>query len=250
MLALIKNDFKKQYLGSYLGLVWAFLQPLSFMLVIWFVFEIGFRAGPVGGKVPFFLWLVSGMVPWFFLTDAIRSGTESVTSNSFLVKKVAFRVSILPLVEIGSALLIHLGLVFFVVAAFLLYGYLPTLYWLQLPVYLLFTVVLAFGVSWLTSAVRVFVKDIGNFIGVLLQLGFWMTPIFWNMEMVPERYQNLVKLNPAYYIVDGYRNTFINEVWFWERPMVGAYFLFVTCFFMITGAIVFKRLRPHFADVL
>lgn len=247
---LIINDFKKQYLGSYLGLAWAYIQPLSFMLVIWFVFDMGFRAGPVNGDTPFFLWLMCGMVPWFFFSDAIRSATSSIKTNSFLVKKVAFRISILPIVDIGSALLIHLGLLIFLVLAFLLYGIRPTLYWLQLPYYLICTVSLVLGLAWMTSSISVFVKDVGNVIGVFLQLGFWLTPIFWTLDLVPEKYQYLIKLNPAYYIVDGYRNTFINEVWFWERYMLGGYFLLITMLFLAVGAIVFKRLRPHFADVL
>lgn len=87
---LIKNDFKKQYLGSYLGLVWAFIQPLTFIVVIWFVFEIGFRAGPTTGGVPFFLYLITGMIPWFFISNAFTSGTNSIVNNSFLVKKSSF----------------------------------------------------------------------------------------------------------------------------------------------------------------
>jgi lipopolysaccharide transport system permease protein/teichoic acid transport system permease protein len=250
LVALIRNDFKKQYLGSYLGLAWAFIQPLTFMVVIWFVFEVGFRAGPVHGDAPFFLWLMCGMVPWFFFADALRSGTNSIMTNSFLVKKVAFRVSILPLVDIGSALLIHLGLLGFLVVAFFLYGYYPSIFWLQLPFYLLCTVVLVLGIAWLTSAINVFIKDVGNVISVFLQMGFWLTPIFWTLELVPERFQYLIKLNPAYYIVDGYRNTFLNEVWFWEQHILGGYFLLVTLCFLAIGALVFKRLRPHFADVL
>jgi len=93
IVTLIKNDFKKQYLGSYLGLIWTFIQPLTFMLVIWFVFTYGFRSAP-HGDTPYFLWLASGMIPWFFISNALSAGTNAITSNSFLVKKVAFRVSI------------------------------------------------------------------------------------------------------------------------------------------------------------
>lgn len=250
LLALIKNDFRKQYLGSYLGLVWAFVQPLTFIVVIWFVFEIGFRAGPATDGTPFFLWLICGMIPWFFIANALTSGTGAVVNNSFLVKKVAFRISILPLVEIGSALIIHLALVAFLVIAFLLYGYMPTMYWLQLPYYIVCSAVLILGFSWLTSAIRVFVKDIGQFIAVLMQIGFWATPIFWNIEMIPGKYQWILKLNPAFYIVDGYRNTFIKQVWFWEHMNITLYYFGLTLFCLGLGAIVFKRLRPHFGDVL
>jgi ABC-type polysaccharide/polyol phosphate export permease len=247
---LVKNDFKKQYLGSYLGTAWAFLQPLSFMFVIWFVFEIGFRAGPATGDVPFFLWLMAGMVPWFFFANAVSAGTNAVTSNAFLVKKVAFRVGILPLVPIGSALLIHLGLLLFVMLAFMLYGYSPSIYWLQLPYYIVCLVALLLGISWLTSAMRVFIPDIGNVVGVVVQFGFWLTPIFWSTAIVPQKYLYILKLNPMFYIVEGYRNAFINHSWFWETYKTTPYFMTVTLFFFVAGAIAFKRLRPHFGDVL
>lgn len=250
MFVLIKNDFKKQYLGSYIGLAWAYIQPLMFMLVIWAVFELGFRVGPTATGVPFFLWLLAGMVPWFFFSAAISAGANSVTSNAFLVKKVAFRISILPMVSIGSSFLIHLGLVLFLVIALLLHGFWPSIYWIQLPYYMLLTILFAMGLSWLTSAIRVFVKDIGSVIAILLQMGFWLTPIFWSLDHVPVKYHYIIQLNPAYYIVDGYRDTFISQVWFWEKPTWTIYYLVATLLVIIIGALVFKRLRPHFADVL
>ena len=249
LFVLIKNDFKKQYLGSYLGLVWAFIQPLTFMLVIWFVFTFGFRTA-AHGDTPYFLWLTSGMIPWIFISNALSAGTNAITSNSFLVKKVAFRVSILPLIQIGSALIIHIGLVLFLMIMFLLYGFSPSLYWVQLPYFVLCSVLLILGISWMTSSIRVFIKDVGNIIGVLLQIGFWATPVFWNINRISPKHQWILKMNPAYYIVQGYRDTFINHKWFWEMPNVTIYYLGITTLFFIVGAIVFKRLRPHFGDVL
>lgn len=250
LLTLIKNDFKKQYLGSYLGLAWAFVQPLVFMITIWFVFEIGFRAAPSSGDMPFFLWLISGMIPWFFILNALTSGTNAIIGNAFLVKKVAFRVSILPLVQVGSAFIIHVALVMFIACAFFLYGFKPTIYWLQLPYYMLCAIVLILGISWLTSSIRVFVKDVANIVAVVLQIGFWATPIFWNIQIVPEKYRYLIELNPFYYITEGYRNTFIHHIWFWENMNLTAYFMIISSLIFILGAVVFKRLRVHFGDVL
>ena len=250
LVTLIVNDFKKQYLGSYLGIFWAFAQPLMFMVVIWFVFQKGFRSAPTSDGMPFFLWLVSGMVPWFFIVNSITSGANAIVANAFLVKKVAFRVSILPMVQIGSALIIHLGLVIFLLIAFVLYGYYPTLYWMQLLYYLFASLVLLLGISWLTSALRVFVKDIGNIIAVILQVGFWATPIFWKLDMIPQKYKWIFEINPAYYIVEGYRDSLIYHVWFWQKPFMSGSFWIITLFFFFIGALVFKKLRPHFGDVL
>lgn len=221
-----------------------------FMLVIWFVFDMGLRAGSTADGTPFFLWLICGMVPWLFISNVITSGTNAVIKNTFMVKKVAFRVSILPLVEIGSALIIHCVLTGLLVLALLAYGYTPTLYWLQLPYYLTCSIALLLGLTWLTSAIRVFIKDIGNFVAVLMQIGFWATPIFWSLDMLPARVQKIFLANPAYYIVSGYRDTFLSNVWFWEKQELTFFYLGLTLVCMGIGALVFKRLRPHFGDVL
>jgi len=250
IVTLIKNDFKKQYLGSYLGLFWAFAQPIIFILVIWFVFEHGFRSPPATGNFPFALWLIAGMIPWFFIANGLTSGTSAIVSNAFLVKKVAFRTSILPLVQIGSALIIHLVLVGLLMVVYMLYGYMPNLYWLQLIYYLFCSVVLLLGISWLTSSIRVFVKDIGNLINVFIQIGFWATPIFWTVDLLPQKYRWIIELNPAYYIVDGFRDVFINHVWFWEKGSLTPIFLIGASITFVMGAIVFRKLRIHFGDVL
>jgi len=247
---LIKNDFKKQYLGSYLGIFWAFVEPLTYIIVIWFVFTYGFRQANTSNGAPYFLWLITGMIPWFFLTNGLISGANAVVENSFLVKKVAFRISILPIVSTGSALLIHLVLILFLIIVALLYGYMPTLYWLQVFYYVVLSTVFLVGFSWLTASIRVFIKDISSFISVVIQIGFWATPIFWNPSMISHKYHWVLNLNPAYYIVEGFRDTFINKIWFWQKPIDTFSFFIILFITFFVGAIVFRRLRPHFGDVL
>jgi lipopolysaccharide transport system permease protein/teichoic acid transport system permease protein len=248
--AMAKNDFKVRYLGSYLGIVWAFIQPITTICVMWFVFEIGFRTSAVQ-NVPFILWLSTGMIPWFFLNEAIVSGTNSIIDQAFLVKKVVFRVSILPVIKICASLFIHAIFGLFLVAMYLLYGYCPTLHYIQIFYYLLGMCMLILGISWITSALTVFVRDVGQIVGVILQLVFWATPIFWSLNTVPSIWHKFFYLNPAYFIVEGYRNTFIYGKWFWEQDIMAImYFWGVTVILFVVGALVFKRLRPHFADVL
>lgn len=250
LFSLVRIEFVRAYLGSYLGLVWEFVQPISFMLVIWLVFEIGFRSMPIEGDTPFFLWLMAGMLPWFYFANALSSITMAVVNHRFLVKKVAFRVSILPLIPLGSTLIQHAVLIVFMMLVFMSYGYQPSIYWLQLPFYVLFISLFLLGLGWLTSSLRVFVKDVENVIAVVVQFGFWFTPIIWSISMVPPAYMTYIKLNPMYYIVQGYRDVFINHIWFWERPIMSLYFLGLTVFLLFFGALTFKRLRPHFGDVL
>lgn len=249
LLDLTKNDFKQKYLGNFLGIFWAFIQPTVTILIFWFVFQVGFKAQPVD-DFPFILWLIAGMLPWFFFAEALQNGTNSIMANSFLVKKVVFRVSLLPMVPLLSALAIHVFFIFFMFGMFIYYGYMPEIYWLQIFYYMFATSVLVLGISWITSSIVVFFKDMGQFIGMILQFGFWLTPIFWSMKMVPENYQWLIKLNPVYYIIEGYRNSLIYHKWFFEDITMSIYFWSITLALFVLGGLTFRKLRPHFADVL
>lgn len=244
-----KRDFKQRYLGSYLGILWAFIQPTITVLIFWFVFQVGFKSMPVD-NFPFILWLVCGMFPWFFISESISGATTSILENSFLVKKIVFRVELLPIVKIMSALVIHIFFVAVLFLMFAIYGYSVSIYNLQILYYFFAMICLSLGISWLTSALTVFLRDVGQFVAMILQLGFWATPIFWTLEMIPEQYRFFFKLNPVYYVVDGYRQSFIYDNWFWQYYDWTIYFWIVTLLIMFIGAICFKRLRPHFADVL
>lgn len=244
-----KRDFRTRYLGSYLGLLWAFIHPLITILVFWFVLEVGFRVKPVD-NFPYVLWLMTGMIPWFFFSDCLSGGATSIIDNAFLVKKVVFRVSILPIIKIASALTIHLFFICVIFLMFFAYGYGLTLYQLQVFYYLFAIGFLNLGLAWMTSSLIIFMKDIGQFLAVIIQFGFWVTPIFWPIKMVPEKYQWIIKLNPVYYLIEGYRDCFINQKWFWEHPYLTMYFWCVAILVFICGAFIFRKLRTHFADVL
>lgn len=250
LVTLSYSDIKDKYLGSYLGVFWAILRPTLFILVIWFIFGIGFKSKPTTDGTPFVLWLLCGFIPWFFFAEALSKGVTAITGNKYLVKKVAFRVSILPIVKVISAFYIHVVFVSILLLIFMLYGYAPTIYWLQIPFFMISTAMLVLGLSWLTSSIRVFVKDVGEVIAVIVQFGFWLTPIFWSIDLIPKSYHAILEANPMFYIVEGYRNALIHDVWFWENMGLTTYFFTLTTVVLFVGAIVFKRLRPHFGDVL
>jgi lipopolysaccharide transport system permease protein/teichoic acid transport system permease protein len=249
LLSLTKNDLKQKYLGNFLGVAWALIQPTATIIIFWFVFQVGFKSKPVD-NFPFILWLVAGMFPWFYFAEGLSNGTNSIMANSFLVKKVVFRVSLLPVVSLLSALGIHIFFIFFMFAMFIYYGYMPELYWLQLGYYLFALSILLLGVSWITSSVVVFFKDMGQLVAIIIQFGFWLTPIFWNIKIIPEKYHWLIELNPIVYIIEGYRNSMIYHKWFWEDMSMTLYFWAVTLVIFILGGLTFKKLRPHFSDVL
>ncbi len=247
------NDFRKKFAGSYLGIVWAFIQPIVTVLVYWFVFEVGFRSGESSLPVPFVLYLIAGIVPWFFFQDALNGGTNSLIEYSFLVKKVVFNIRILPVVKMLSSLFVHLFFVFFVAFLYCFYGHFPNIYYLQLVYYCAALFLLSLGLSYLTSAVVVFFRDLSQIIGIVLQVGIWLTPIMWVAEDRLGSWPvlaKILKLNPVYYIVTGYRDCFIFKNWFWQRPLWTLYFWIFTLGVLVLGVWLFDRLRVHFADVL
>lgn len=247
---LSKNDFKTKYAGSYLGITWAFIQPIITILVYWFVFEYGLKSGSPLEGVSFIVWLMTGLIPWFFFQEALINATNCMVEYSYLVKKVVFKISVLPIVKIVSALFIHLvfiGFSFFVCA---IHGFYPSQYTLQLVYYSFCTFFLVLAISYTTCAIVVFFKDLGQIINIFMQVGMWMTPIMWKYTMIPENYRWIIKLNPMYYIVEGYRDTFINKIWFFEKYFQTAYFWIITLGLFVLGATIFKKLKPHFADVL
>ena len=247
------NDFRVRYAGSYFGILWAFVQPVVTILVYWFVFSVGFRASTGDLGIPFVLYLVAGIIPWFFFQDALVGGTTSLLEYHYLVKKVVFNISVLPAVKMFSALIVHGFFLLLAIALFLLYGRGLSPCSLQLVYYCLCTACLALAISYTTSAVTVLFRDLQQIVQITLQVGVWMTPIMWVAETSlagHELLARILKLNPMYYVVSGYRDSLIFHRWFWEKPMWTLYFWLVTGMLALFGGWVFGRLKVHFADVL
>ncbi len=246
---LIRNDFKNRYLGNHLGIVWAFVQPLVMVGIYWFVFVHGFRSTPID-NVPFLLWLLAGMVPWFLFNDAILSSSNSIIDQSFLVKKIVFEVKLLPVVKIGSALLVNLAFWLFMIIVALCYGYYPSWEWLQLAYYMFCILSFVLSLSLLLSALVVFLRDVGQIITIIMQMAFWLTPVMWNSNILSPKFIWIVKLNPFAYVINGFRQTIIYNTPFWLNWPTMIYFWCLTLCLFWLGNKIFNKLRPHFADVL
>ena len=249
LFSLATNDFKVKYAGSYFGIIWAFVQPICTIMVFWFVFQMGLKSSPVS-EVPFALWLSTGLIPWFFFSDAWNSATNAFIEYSYLVKKVVFKIDILPLVKIVSAVFVHLFFVVFLLFLFALNGFMPQLRMLGIFYYMFAMICLVISLSFITSSVVIFFKDLSQVMNIILQFGMWLTPIMWSLEILPDRLIKVFKLNPMFYIVNGYRTCMIGG----ENilPSIGqtVYFWLFTIFVFFIGISLFRRLKVHFADVL
>lgn len=245
------NDFKSRYADSLLGIIWAFISPLVMVGTYWFVFTFGIRPGATG-DYPFLVYLITGIIPWFFFSDVLASTTGVFRDYSYLVKKVVFNIRLLPTSKLLSNMITHL---FFIIVAFLLvtlHGIYPTLKIIQLVYYLFAMSAFLTGITWITSSVQPFFPDISQIIGLIMQVLMWSVPILWSplTTSFSPIVLKILKLNPMYYIIVGYRDSFLGEAWFWNHPWQTLYFWVLTFILLLLGANIFKRLRPHFSDVL
>jgi lipopolysaccharide transport system permease protein/teichoic acid transport system permease protein len=244
-----KRDISSNIVGSMLGFFWTFINPLITIFIFWLVFSLGFKSAPKG-DIPFVVWLTAGMSIWNTFSEVINGSTGVILGNSHLVKKVVFPLSILPVVKLVASFITHFIFIGLLLILVLLYKLPFSIYWLQAFYYFAAMCVLALGVSWITSSVNIFARDTSQIVTVVLQIGFWATPIFWDLSIMPEKVQSILKLNPMFYIVQGYRESFLYFVPFWHHWEMTLYFWGVTLFIFALGATIFLRLRPHFADVL
>ncbi|MCR5251752.1 MAG: ABC transporter permease [Lachnospiraceae bacterium] len=254
---LAANDFKARYSGSYLGFVWALVQPVVTVVLYYFVFEVIFdnrsQRLASGIDAPYVLWLTAGLVPWFYFNEMVMQGMQAFLQYHYLVKKVVFEIRVLPLVKLIASSFVHVFFLLVLLLMYFLYGQKPDLYLLQLPYYSLCLFFFVLGLSYITSSVVVFFRDLTQIFNILLQIGMWATPILWDLSFikgkwVPVRF--ILKLNPVYYVVNGYREALFDKRWFWQDVPMSLYFWGVSLVVFLLGRLIYKRLKPHLADVL
>lgn len=249
-----KADFRKRFVGSYFGVVWMFIQPIVTIAIYAIIFgDFGFKSPPPVPNATYVAWLVPGIVPWFFYSETLNAITNCLQEYSYLVKKVVFKVEILPIIKLMSCLMVHGFFVLIMIGMYLGTGVEIRITWIQAIYYTFAASVLALGIGFFTSAVNVFFKDMAQIVTICIQFGIWMTPIMYDESLFTSRAPwvgIILKLNPFYYIAAGYRDSMLTGNWFWERPTLTLYYWGITIMVFLVGLKMFKRLRPHFSDVL
>lgn len=250
---LAKNDFKSRYAGSFFGITWAFVQPCVTILIYAFVFGANIKTPQSNiTDVPFILFLISGIIPWFFFNDAVNSATNSVVEYSYILKKMVFNANALPVVKIVSAFFVHMFFIGLGIVMFLIFRKPLSISLIQVVYYSLCVFILSLAISYITSSLVVFFKDFSQIVNILTQFSLWLTPI---MYQITDRFDSaiirtILKLNPLYYIVEGYRDAFYRTTWFFQKPELTLYFWTVTIVLLVIGIQIFKRLSSSFVDVL
>ena len=248
---LAKTDMAKTYKGSALGWVWAILRPLITLCIYWFAFSIGLRSGkPVDGY-PYFLWLMAGMVPWFYIRSAFTSGASSLRRYTYLITKIKYPISTIPTFVNLSFFMVHMMLVGVMLIFYIGWGFMPTIYWLQLPVYMLMTFVFFNFWSLFAGLISAISRDFLNFVRSIV-IGFlWLSGIFYDVNSISnELLRNIMLFNPITVVVNGFRNCMIYERWFWEAPTELRNYAIVTVIMAILALWAYKKLRKDIPDVL
>ena len=248
---LAKADIIKTYSGAALGWAWAIVKPTVTIFVFWFAFSIGLRSGGDKAGYPFVLWMMAGMLPWFYISDMITQGAGAIRRYKYLVTKMKFPVSTIPTFVGLAKLSIHLCLLLIVMCIYTILGYYPDIYFLQLPIYMLFMVM--FFIVWglFSSMLSAMSSDFLNLVKSFTTAIFWMSGIMWDVNSIHIRWiKILLYFNPVTYIATGYRNVFIYKTWFWQEPV--QLLIFVVLFILMTIAAVwsYKKLIKEIPDVL
>ncbi len=244
-----KFDLVKFYKGAALGYAWAIIRPMVTIGVYLFAFTI-IRNNPRMGNFPYFLWLIAGLCPWFFISDAIVGGAMSIRTYRHFVTKMKFPISTIPTFTILSKLYVQLMLVGAITVVFMLFGFFPDIYYLQFLIYIPMMYLFFLALSWTLASLSVISRDFENLVKAAIQAILWLSPILWNINDIKSNFLRIIlKLNPIGYFVQGYRDILLYKRWFFESPYT-IYMIFVIIIFALIGSRVYKRTYKEFTDVL
>lgn len=252
---LVQRDLEARYKGSILGNLWPLLNQLAQLLIYTYVFSIVLQvklsiAGmPEDSKLTFGLWLFAGLIPWFAFINGLTQAATSVIGQTNLVKKVVFPLELLPLVPILSAFIEStFGLAVLIIFVGFSYQDLHQTLWL-LPMIWVPQLLLTAGLGYLTAALTVFLRDIPQTLGVILNLWFYVTPIVYPASKIPQEWRVWVFwLNPVTAIAESYRDLVLVGTVQHGGELAVATAVSIVIFSIGLG--VYRRLRPAFADVL
>ncbi len=240
----VKKDIGGKYKHSFFGVLWSFINPLLQIAVYAIVFPLIMR-----NNIPnYTVFMVCGLIPWAYFSSSVNRSTFVMIENGNILKKVYFPREILPLSLVTSEtvnfLISSIIILVFTLANGIALSWLIVLF----PVVLLVQYVLQLGIALILSSVTVYFRDLNHFMGVLLQLFFYATPIVYSIETIPENFRWILKFNPMTYIIEGYRSIFYTH----EMPdfkAIGIVFAIAVAL-LILGYLLFNKLQKRFAEEL
>ena len=244
------RDFKARFLGTFGGIFWAVIQPLLMMAIYTLVFSyfLGVKFGNTDSPFTFAVYLLCGMLPWTAFTEPFNASTGVIRSNSNLAKRVIFPLEVLPLnLVLVAAIQQVIGFVLLVPLAWIVKGaFYPTL--LLFPFIMVPQLLVSTGILWLWASLSVFLPDLRNLSILLTTVLTFLTPIFYPLDVVPERFRFILYLNPFTYLVTMYRQVFMDGVIPGPAGFIKLTLICLAIFLL--GYFWFMRTKKGFADVL
>lgn len=249
--SLVRREVVGRYRGSMLGILWSFFNPVLMLVVYTFAFSVVFQArwpGGSGSKTEFALILFAGLMVFNLFSECVTRAPALVVSNVNYVKKVVFPLEVLPWVVLGSALFhLAISVLVWLIAYVVIVG-MPSAGVLLLPVILLPMMALVMGLGWLLASLGVFLRDVGQVVGVATTALLFLSPIFYPVSLLPEAYQPLMHLNPLTPLVEQVRDVLI-----WHKGIDWLLWAKSLAFSLLVawlGFAWFQKTRKGFADVL
>ncbi len=245
----VNREVRGRFAGTVAGIFWALVHPLAIMLLYMFVFSVVIRIAVTAeetGTDSFFIYFISGFVPWMLFSDSVVRATGSLVDNASLITKVSFPVELLPITSVLSGLAVN-GIAMILMLVYLYFHEFCSPVWIALLLLLPLQTLFTLGLGMLFSAACVFLRDIREIIGLVMMFLFFSTPIIYPISMVPDNIQGFITLNPLYFFVTLYRDILLINSLDWKMLTIAAG---VSCMFYLVGALFFARVKPGFGDVL
>lgn len=252
ILKLAKADLNKTYRTSALGWAWAVIKPAVTIFIYWFAFSFGLRGqGNAINGYPFFFWLIAGLTPWFYISDMLTQGTDSIKKNRYLVTKMKFPVSTIPTFTSLSKLFVNLLLLGIVILIFVFCGYPIDIYYIQLPFYILLMYMFFTGWTLFGAPIAAISADFSNLVKSMITAVFWLSGLLWNPESLSIPWLKwILYFNPVTYLSEGFRDCLIYKRWFFESPQKLLIFLFLLLLMWLLAVWSYRKTRKEMPDVL
>ena len=241
---------KGKYTMHYFGALWQILNPFIQIGVYWLIFGLGIRKGsPVDGT-PFFLWLIIGLVPWLYISRTIIQASNSIFAKVNLVSKMHFPVSVLPTIRIIGNSISLIPMIIITIGIAFYYGFFSGAYLFQLIYYLICLYFFLFAITLLLATMTTIIRDVQMMVQSIVRLIMFFLPIVWNVHNFPELFVNILKLNPLFYIIEGFRSSILGGQWFFEDISYTIYFWSISLLILTVGSFLHIKFRNKFVDYL
>lgn len=249
-------DLKSQNKNNYLGMLWEVLNPMTQILIYWFVFGTLRKRAPIyfdGLEVTFITWLMVGFLVWIFFYQSTIESSKSIYTRLRMLSKMNFPMSLIPNITIFSKLYVHLFMLLVATIIFQFSGHLITIYYFQIFYFIFGTYCLLFSIALITSTLSTIIRDVHLFLNSTLRMMLYISGVLWPISMLADWpiILKLMKLNPLMYLIDGYRTAFYGTGWYFlEHWKYSLYFWGVVIVLFIIGSYIHVRFRRNFIDYL